>query len=150
VNRVEINNTYLSSPELGKDLPQKCRKILQALDKNDWEISLLLTDDKTIRQLNKEYRNIDRATDVLSFSQLEGSPFPDKKKGNPLIAGDIVISIDTLKQNSLRWKVPLKQELLRVLVHGILHLSGMDHNEDDPDDAMLSLQEKILDQIGKE
>jgi probable rRNA maturation factor len=150
VNRVEIDIAYPQQPDCLKELEHKCLEILRALEIRDWVISLLLTDDKTIRELNKKYRHLDKPTDVLSFSQSEGAPLPPRAGKAPLAVGDIVISLDSVQRNALDMQAPLEQELWRVLVHGILHLRGLDHNEENPDDPMLCLQEKILRRLGKE
>lgn len=87
------------------------------------ELSILITDDATIAELNGTWRNKPRATDVLSFSQLEGEPMP----GAPLTLGDVVISSDTAQRQADAAGCTLEQELRRLLVHGILHLLGHDH-----------------------
>lgn len=104
---------------------------------------MLFTDDSEIRQLNCNYRNKDKATDVLSFSQIEklepGDPTPKS-------LGDIVISVDTAQKQAEAIGHPFPSEINRLLVHGVLHLFGYDH-EDVPDaeaKRMFELEEKIL------
>jgi len=117
-----------------------CSKIITAPKA---ELSILLTNDSEIRALNKQYRGKDYATDVLSFSLLEGS--------NPVIEepimliGDIVISLEKMLQQADEYKVNPYQELLRLLIHGILHLLGYDH-ENVPEsvaETMRNLEEQI-------
>lgn len=97
-------------------------------------VSLLITDDEKIKELNKEYRNIDSPTDVLSFPQDDETVF-----------GDIVISLDTLLRNADELKVSPKDEYFRLLLHSFLHLLGYDHASNDfENEPMLLLQEKIL------
>ncbi len=86
------------------------------------EISIVITDDKNIRKLNKEFRHIDKATDVLSFCQMEDS----FSHLNPSL-GDIVISIQTARRQAREFGVSLDKELLRLYVHGLVHLLGYDH-----------------------
>ena len=86
------------------------------------ELSVLFTGDQEIRALNRDYRGKDKATDVLSFSQLEG-----EEGGVSLSLGDIVISLEYAKSQATRFKVTLDQEVLRLLIHGTLHLYGFDH-----------------------
>lgn len=101
---------------------------------NQYEISLLLTDDETIRQLNKEYRNKDKSTDVLSF------PMEDE-----IMLGDIVISVDTAKRQAEEAEINLDRETAFLFIHGLLHLLGYDHETSQEDEAeMFALQEKIL------
>jgi len=87
------------------------------------EISLLFTDDDGIRALNSTYRGRDKPTNVLSFSMLEGdtpSPFTD-------LLGDVVISVETAETEALEAGIHPEERLSQLLVHGILHLSGFDH-----------------------
>ena len=87
------------------------------------EIGLVLTSDTKIRKLNREYRGKDKATDVLSFSMIEGEPTSIKHT----LLGDVVISVDTMKRQAKKYDVYAYQEFLRLLIHGILHLFGYDH-----------------------
>ena len=87
------------------------------------ELSIVFTSDKNIQVLNRDYRKKDKATDVLSFPQIvkgKGS-FPSKS------LGDLVISVDTAKIQAKKYGVTFKEEIARLLVHGILHLAGYDH-----------------------
>lgn len=100
-------------------------RILRDLGRVDGELSLYLTDDAQIRELNREYRGVDRATDVLSFSQQEGEAlFPT---GGPCLLGDVVISMDRAGEQAREFGTELDVELRRLLVHGVLHLLGYDH-----------------------
>ncbi len=150
MNRVDVTVTHTQSPEDPDYAEHACRRILSLLHKDGWELSVLLADDETIRKLNKEYRGIDKPTDILSFSQMEGGGLPGREGAEYIPAGDIVISLDTLHKNSLRNRVTPREELTRLLVHGILHLAGFEHNEEDSHDRMLALQESILRELLKE
>lgn len=97
--------------------------LLKALDCPGLEVSLLFTDDPTIRELNRLYRKKDRATDVLSFSQREGE-FADLE---PDVLGDIVVSTDTVLRRIGRSRKDAREELFTLLIHGLLHLLGYDH-----------------------
>jgi len=90
---------------------------------NECELSLVLTSDKEIQKLNYRYRGKNKATDVLSFSMIEG----EVGLVHSTCLGDIVISLDTAKKQAQEYNVNLYQELLRLLIHGILHLTGYDH-----------------------
>ncbi|MGP1594554.1 MAG: rRNA maturation RNase YbeY [Treponema sp.] len=116
--------------------------ILEKLSYTNWDISLLFCNDPFIHELNKTYRTIDSPTDVLSFEQ--GDSYQDSAGEVRFNAGDIVISLDSLKSNAEFFSVPVDEELKRLLIHGVLHLSGMDHSDNDPKQEMLILQEKIL------
>ena len=122
------------------------RKVLEKLGKDKWEVSILFTGDAFIQKLNREYRGKDEPTDVLSFAQVDSKEtFPEK--GDRFYAGDIVISMETLAKNADYFGIGVNDELKRLLVHGILHLSGMDHENNNPDQPMLVQQEKILNQF---
>ena len=130
-------------------------KILSELNKSDWELSVFFCGDAYIRSLNKEYRNIDSATDILSF-EADSEDFPQffqADESEPYYAGDIVISLETLPVNAEYFGIEKTLELQRLLIHGVLHLSGMDHGEEhiekgkEAEGEMLVLQEKILEKI---
>lgn len=91
------------------------------------EISLVFTDDKTIQELNKNYRGKDKPTDVLSFSQLENPEFGIE----PITLGDLVISVETAKRQAKKYEHSLQREIERLLIHGTLHLLGYDHEKVD-------------------
>lgn len=108
-------------------LRRRARCGLALLDLGAAEVSVLLTDDESIRLLNRDYRQKDRPTDVLSFSQQEGEAVPTQPLAHGpanLLLGDIVISVETAGRRT-RW--PLETELLYLLIHGLLHLMGYDH-----------------------
>lgn len=98
-------------------------KILKALNLTQAELSITLANDKQIRELNRQYRKIDRPTDVLAFPMQEGS----FKGLNPFLLGDVIISLETALRQANNLGHSLQQELNQLLVHGILHLLGFDH-----------------------
>ena len=105
-----------------------------ANDANAW--SVCLVSDRRIRQLNKEFRSMDRVTDVLSFPA-DGEPDPD---GNVYL-GDVVISAPTAERGAVRAGQSLKSELQTLALHGYLHLLGYDHETDGG--RMMRLQRKL-------
>jgi probable rRNA maturation factor len=100
-----------------------------------------LCGDKTIMALNTQYRNRAEATDVLSFALGAESPQED---GVRFLPGDIVISLDTLRENAHYFRTSEEEELRRLVIHGILHLDGMDHRTNDDTEPMIALQEDLL------
>lgn len=113
---------------------------LQATDTPPGEVSISFVSDGTIRALNKQYRDLDEPTDVLSFAQEEeGFIFHPTR-----VLGDIVISLETMQRNALLFDVEPDVELKRLLIHGVLHLLGHDHQTNGEDEEMLLLQEEIL------
>jgi probable rRNA maturation factor len=150
MNQIDVTISHSHPPAMLKNCKNFCQRILTLRGKHNWELSVLCTDDVTIRGLNEKYRGIDRATDVLSFSQLEGQDLPSHNNGENIAAGDIVISVDTLIKNAQMNGIPFQEELMRLLIHAILHLEGLDHNEKDAEDTMLALQEDLLEKLRKE
>ena len=117
-------------------------EVLNELNLKNWDISLLFCDDAFIQNLNKQYRDIDSPTDVLSFEQ--GDEYFDEAGETRFMAGDIVISLDSLRSNAEEFNVDINEELKRLIVHGILHLNGMDHSDNSPEQEMLKFQEELL------
>lgn len=114
--------------------------------KNISEVSLLLTDDKEIHRLNKLYRNVDSPTDVLAFSQVEGSnEFPLLDNETEYLLGDIVISIETAQRQAALLKKSLEHELAVLAVHGFLHLIGFDHMSEGDTVRMRNMEKDIID-----
>jgi len=114
--------------------------ILKILGHDNWEVSVLFCGNKYIKTLNARYRGKDEPTDILSFPP--GENFPPA--AGPYVAGDLVISLDALEENACFFKVSEDEELRRLLVHGILHLSGADHATNDSEEPMLRTQEEIV------
>lgn len=123
------------------------QKVMKLLRFNHQEISIMFCNDECIRELNKTYREIDSATDVLSF---ENNDVYRDEEGKWKCSGDIVISLDTLPVNAEYFDENSNSELKRLLVHGLLHLNGYDHGEEHieagvaPKCKMLVKQEKLL------
>ena len=120
--------------------------------KDDMEVSILLTDDSTIRNFNLEYRGKDVATDVLSFAMDEcGDESEPGVVGGPIehLLGDIVISIDTAKRQAEEYGHSFEREIGFLLVHGLLHLLGFDHENNPAEEIrMRSEEERILIEMG--
>ncbi|MCI8326372.1 MAG: rRNA maturation RNase YbeY [Lachnospiraceae bacterium] len=124
------------------------------------EVSLLLTDNETIRDLNRTYREIDRATDVLSFPMLTFGALGDfsKAKGvgeenvNPdtgeILLGDIIISVPKLLGQAEEYGHSPKREFAFLITHSMLHLLGYDHMEPEEAAIMENKQKTILDSLG--
>ena len=121
-------------------------KLLERLEINNWEFSITFSDDKFIQELNSEYRGKDSATDVLTFAQ-DDEPLPFLNEESVHNAGDIIISLHTLGENAEYFGVEEEEELKRLLIHGILHLQGMDHSDNSPEQEMLKYQEEIMEEL---
>lgn len=144
MNNIDVNYRDITNLDISQKIISFCNSVLTKLDIFNWEISILICNDFTIKDLNNKYRSKNEPTDVLSFVQ-ELIPVDDI-----IYAGDIVVSIETVKLHSNTFSVTFDEELKRVLVHGILHLKGLDHVTNSIDEKMLILQESILKDISGE
>jgi probable rRNA maturation factor len=106
---------------------KRTEQILNALGCDDHELSIVIMDDPGIRELNANFRKIDKPTNVLSFPMQEGE-FTDITPG---LLGDVVISLDTAEREAENAGISLEERMSQLLVHGILHLFGFDHEIDD-------------------
>jgi probable rRNA maturation factor len=98
-------------------------KIFKILNCEEKEISISFTDDENIKKLNQQYLGRDKATNVLSFSLQEG----EYGNINPQILGDVVISVETAQKDAAQGKLTFEQEIDFLVIHGILHLLGYNH-----------------------
>nr|NJM02562.1 rRNA maturation RNase YbeY [Desulfobacula sp.] len=117
---------------------QKTKQILGALGCKAHEISILMTDDAQIRDLNRTYRGIDTPTNVLSFPMQEGE-FSDLTPG---LLGDVAISCETAQREADEAGIDLSERMSQLLIHGILHLVGYDHERGDSDES--AMEDKSL------
>lgn len=107
--------------------------------------NIIIIDNDTIHKINKEYRGIDRPTDVISFALEDNKDFIDI---GYRILGDIYISIDKVKEQSQSYGHSFLRELAFLSVHGLLHLLGYDHMKKEEEIEMFKLQELILNEFG--
>jgi probable rRNA maturation factor len=149
VNRVEINAEEVPLPAWSPLARDYALKILDRLNRDRWDLSVLFCNNAYIRSLNARYRNIDEPTDVLSF--VSGTFYTDEKtEETRFLPGDIILSLETLAENAEYFHVSREEELRRLLIHGILHLDGMDHQTNGDEEPMLQLQEAILTELSGE
>lgn len=111
------------------------------------ELSLTLTDDERVRALNRDYRGLDKPTDVLSFALEEGEELV-LPPGMPRQLGDIIVSVDTIRRQAGELHVELDSELAWVISHGVLHLLGFDHQNPTDEAEMRSRERAILEHLG--
>lgn len=160
--------TVIYDDESGRELPFEplplAEKVIEAaLDYEECpyeaEVNLLLTDDEGIQRINKEMRDIDRATDVLSFPMLEYGEAGDFRfleedasafhpETGELVFGDVVISVDKVYAQAEEYGHSLQREFAFLLVHSMLHLCGYDHMEPEEAKVMEHRQEEILQELG--
>jgi probable rRNA maturation factor len=108
------------------------------------EIAILLTDDQSIRTLNRQWRGHDKATNVLSFP----APSADHGDGTPVMLGDIVIAYETTAKEAAEEGKTFLHHLSHLAVHGLLHLLGYDHESHEEAEKMESLERRILARLG--
>lgn len=143
MNHIElISEIEETTPEIS-GIEKFALDILEKIGVDGWQMGLVITDDEKMRDYNRRWRNIDKATDVLSFVQDDGEEIPTMP-GMPTEAGDIIISLETVARNAEEWDNSYDEELRRVIIHGILHLNGFEHTGDDYNSGMLKLQEELL------
>lgn len=122
-------------------------KVLSSVGLSNVEFSVTFATEEHMHELNKEYRDIDDSTDILSFAaedeDPEETPFfvaPDEAR----VLGDMVICPEVMANNAKTFGVDQQEELRRLLIHGVLHLSGENHSTNDPSEPMLIHQEELL------
>lgn len=108
-------------------------------------LSVTLVDNETIHKINREYRQIDRPTDVISFAFQDGENREELYRDNKIVClGDIYISYEKAEEQALEYGHSIKRELSFLFVHGLLHLLGYDHMTQEDEKIMFDLQEEIL------
>lgn len=142
MNEVSVSTEGVTEPTWVGEARAFALRALGRLGKEDWDLSILLCGDELIADLNLRYRSKEGPTDVLSFEQ--GEEYEAEDGSRRFLAGDIVISLPALARNAAEFGVDEGEERERLVLHGILHLSGLDHEDDDPSRPMLRLQEEIL------
>lgn len=110
------------------------------------EIGLMFVDNEQIQEMNRTYRDKDSATDVLSFPMYEADEAIDDE--DEILLGDIVISLERAAEQAEEYGHSLEREVMYLLVHGLLHLAGYDHMEDDEKKEMRQREEELLTVIG--
>lgn len=122
-----------------RELGRRVRAICRALGITRKGGSIVFVDDNQIHQLNKTYRNKNKPTDVLAFAMQEG----EFAGVSPNVLGDVVVSVPTAAKQAVRADHPLMEEVTMLLVHGLLHLLGWDHDTDAKDVAMRRETERL-------
>ena len=124
----------------------------EKLENSKLYISITLTTPSKIRKINKEYRNVDKETDVLSFPMFEKNELEEMIKNNHFehedVLGDIVISIERVKGQAMEYGHGFEREFAYMLVHGFYHLMGYDHIEENDKIIMRGKEENVLNKLG--
>ena len=137
----EIFNEVNQEIDELKVLNDYIKFVVKKLKLEKCEFNIIIVDNKKIHEINKEYRDVDRETDVISFAMEDEM---DVKYDNFRLLGDIYISIDKAKSQAIEYGHSLLREICFLATHGILHLLGYDHMEPDDEKEMFSLQNELL------
>lgn len=122
-------------------------KVSELLNVNNSFVSVVLTDNKHIHEINKTYRNIDRETDVISFAFMDND---ENIKSDITDLGEIYISLEKAHSQAEDYNHSFEREICFLLVHGLLHLLGYDHMNEKDEKEMFGLQDEILSSLGVE
>jgi probable rRNA maturation factor len=135
---VLVQSALWRQPGKAKTLLRRAvRAAASALSTSGAELAIVLSDDSAVRLLNRQWRGIDKATNVLSFPT-------ETADGAPPLLGDIVLAYETIAREARQEGKPFAHHLAHLAVHGFLHLNGYDHQRDQDAEAMEELERKIL------
>lgn len=134
------------TPRLLPRIARECSRLRAKTKSNSWQVGLRFVTPKKIQELNRVYRDADCPTDVLSFNMNEGDPSFPKHPSKEL--GDIVIAPTVARKGAKRRAIGLREELVRLITHGTLHLLGYDHTNTRKEERMFSIQEGIVERVG--
>lgn len=140
---IEENKEYKS---IINKVVEKCFKEEKLQNKNLY-INIILTNPKNIKETNKKYRNIDKETDVLSFPMFEKDEIQNIEGNIPDVLGDIVISIERVKEQAKEYEHSFERELAYMVVHGFYHLMGYDHMVEEEKVQMRQKEENVLEKL---
>ena len=143
---IEENNEYKNTIDTVLEKAFKTEE----LDKSNIYINIILTTPENIKKANREYRNIDKETDVLSFPMFEKKEIDMIKKTKSEVfdvLGDIIISIDRVKEQAEEYGHSFERELAYMTIHGFYHLMGYDHMTEEEKKEMREKEENVLEQL---
>ena len=145
MEKIEFYNETKEKVLEEKELKKLIKYALKYMNLKNVSFSVIFVDNNKIHKLNKDYRNIDRPTDVITFRLAD---YEEVMCGKINILGDVYISLDKAKEQSIEYGHSYLRELSFLLIHGFLHLLGYDHMNEEDEKEMFSLQEEILDGYG--
>lgn len=129
-----------------KDIEEYYKKALEVLEiSDDFDLSLIIVGKTKIRSINKNYRNIDKVTDVISFAEIDSDDYD--YLCDEVNLGDIFINVDRVNSQAKKYNHSIKREFIFLFVHGLLHLLGYDHMEKEDEKIMFALQDKIVGEL---
>lgn len=129
-----------------KDIKKYYKKTLEVLKiEDDLDLSLIIVGKAKIRSINRDYRNKDAITDVISFANIDSDDYDYLCEDVNL--GDIFINVDRVKSQAKKYGHSIKREFVFLFIHGFLHLLGYDHMEKEDEEIMFALQDKIIGEL---
>ncbi|MDO5110699.1 MAG: rRNA maturation RNase YbeY [Clostridia bacterium] len=140
----EVEICVSGAPEDAAIMIERAVQAALLYEHRQGDVTVMLTDDESIHHLNRDYRHVDRPTDVLTFPAWEGEALLQQPDG---YLGDIAISLPTALRQAAEYGHSLTRELSFLAVHGTLHLLGYDHMEQADADVMFALQDRILEEM---
>ena len=143
MNEIGIFNQTEEFNEI-KDVEELMNKVCEKENLSNVEFNIIFVDNEEIHRINKEWRGIDRVTDVISFALEDNEEVKEEHR----VLGDIYISLDKAKEQAKEYGHSLKRELCFLSIHGLLHLLGYDHMEKEEEKIMFDKQKEILDYYG--
>ena len=150
MNTIDVSYDKESYKELApkKFVLEYLNKVLSEIKLSNVEFSVSFINEVNMKRMNRKFRDIDDSTDILSFAAEDDDGFGFISAGRrKRVLRDILICPEVLKRNAQTFKVSENEELRRLLIHGVLHLSGENHQTNDPSEPMLIKQEKILSKL---
>ena len=144
---IEVINLLDESIDELDNLKEFLYKVCEDEKLTNVVFNVIIVDNEKIHEINKEYRGIDRPTDVISFALEDDKTF---NRSDIRILGDIYISIDKVRSQSAEYGHSFKRELYFLAVHGLLHLLGYDHMTKEDEKVMFAKQEEVLSRYGIE
>lgn len=145
INFLDVDETKEYDEIVGQVI-EKCFEEENLLNKNLY-VNIVLTTPQNIRKLNKEHRNIDKETDVLSFPMFDASEIETINTDTEDVLGDVVISLEQIKKQAQEYGHTVERELAYMLVHSFYHLMGYDHMEEEEKKVMREKEEVILEKL---
>ncbi len=129
-----------------KDIKKYYKKTLEVLKiEDDLDLSLIIVGKTKIRSINRDYRNKDAITDVISFANIDSDDYD--YLCDDVNLGDIFINVDRVKSQAKKYGHSIKREFVFLFIHGFLHLLGYDHMEKEDEEIMFALQDKIIGEL---
>ena len=140
---IDVNKEY---EQILENVARTCFET-EKIEKTDLYLSVTLSNEEYIKKINKEFRNIDKPTDVLSFPMFEKEEIPLESTGILDTLGDIIICIPIVQSQAIEYEHSFKRELAYMLVHGFYHLMGYDHIKEEDKKIMRQKEENILSKL---